>query len=60
MMVPAHLFGLEMIDLILRNDGRFYPFAARRYHVLRQGRRQRRGIRGRSKRGAAGDCAKRK
>jgi hypothetical protein len=58
-MPPAHLFGLEMIDIVLRGDRGFRIFAARRHEAgFRRYRRQRRGFRARSKRGSASDISK--
>jgi hypothetical protein len=56
---PAHLFGLEMIDVVLRGDRGFRTFAARRHEAgFRRYRRQRRGLRARSKRSSTGDISK--
>ena len=56
---PAHLFRLEMIDVVLRGDRGFRAFAARWHEAgFRRYRRQRRGFRARSKRGSAGDISK--
>ena len=53
-MTPANLLGLEMIDIVLRDDGRFGAVAMRRHQALfRPDRRQRRGLCARSKRGRA-------
>jgi hypothetical protein len=56
-MPPAHLFWLEMIDLVLADHSRFHIFSARRHEArLRGNRRQRRRLRSRSKgRGAGGN-----
>jgi hypothetical protein len=56
---PAHLFGLEAIDIVLRGDCGFRAFAARRHEaVFRRYRRQRRGLRARSKCCSPGDISK--
>jgi hypothetical protein len=50
-MVPTHLLRLQPIDIILRNHGGFRAFAVRRHQTrFRRNRRQRRGLRRRSKR----------
>jgi hypothetical protein len=49
-MAPAHLLGLEVIDIVLRDHGGFSGIAARRREmVLRRNRRQRCSLRARSK-----------
>ena len=56
---PTHLFGLEPIDIILRGDRGVRAFAVRwREAVFRRYRRQRCGLRARSKRCSAGDISK--
>ena len=56
---PAHLFRLEMIDIVLRDNGGFSALAGRRRQTrLRRNRRQRHGLRARDKRGRA--CSKSK
>ena len=51
-MTPAHFFGFEVIDIVLRDHRRFRALAARRSQTLRRrNRRQRSGIRARSKYG---------
>jgi hypothetical protein len=51
---PTHLFGLEMIDLVLPDDRGLRGFRARRRQTLtRRNRRQRRSVRTCSKRGGA-------
>jgi len=55
---PAHLFGLEAIDIVLRGDRGFRTIAVRwREAVFHRYRRQRRGLRARSKRGSTGDIS---
>ena len=55
---PTHFFGLEAIDIVLRGDRGFRTFAVRwREAVFRRYRRQRRGLRARSKRGSTGDIS---
>ena len=55
-MTPAHFFGLETIDIVLRDNGRLCALAVRRRQaLLRSDRRQRRGLRARGKRGGACD-----
>jgi hypothetical protein len=50
---PTHFFRLEAIDLALRNHGGFRAIAVRRHQaLLHRNRRQRRGLRARSKRGS--------
>jgi hypothetical protein len=56
---PAHLFGLEVIDLVLPDHRRLRIISARRRQILtRRDRRQRRGVRTCSKRGRACDYSK--
>jgi hypothetical protein len=51
---PSHLFWLELIDIVLGDDRGICTFNARRREALfRSNRRQRRGLRARSKRGSA-------
>ena len=38
MMMPTHLLRLEMVDLVLRNNGGFYTLATRRRYRVRQTR----------------------
>jgi hypothetical protein len=55
---PTHLFGLEPIDIVLRGDRGFRTLAMRwREAMFRRYRRQRRGLRARSKRGSTGDIS---
>jgi hypothetical protein len=59
-MMPAHLLGLQMIDVVLGNDGGFHRLGGRRHNrLMRHDRWQWRGIRRRSKRCDAGDRTKR-
>jgi hypothetical protein len=55
-MAPTHLFGLEAIDIVLRGDRGFRTLAVR-WRLFRRYRRQRRGLRARSKRGSTGDIS---
>jgi hypothetical protein len=51
MPVPAHLLRLQMVDIVLRNHGRFRSLAVRRYQArFRRNRRQRRSLRSGGKR----------
>src|SRR6266436_174000 len=55
---PTHLFGLEAIDIVLRGDRGFRTFVVRwREAVFRRYRRQRRGLRARSKCCSTGDIS---
>jgi hypothetical protein len=56
---PTHLFGLEAIGIVLRGNRGFRAFAARWHNaVFRRYRRQRRGLRTRSKCCSTGDISK--
>ena len=55
----AHLLRLETIDFVLCNDRGLGSFAARRHQAMySRNRRQRRGVRGRSKCGGGGGSGK--
>jgi hypothetical protein len=59
-MMPAHLLGLQMIDIVLGNNGRFHVLGARwREPLMRHDWRQWPGIRSGSQRCGACDRAKR-
>jgi hypothetical protein len=53
MMMPAHLFRLDAIDVVLRDDGGLSASGRGSGLQFSGHRRQRRGLRGCSKRGAA-------
>ena len=56
---PTHFLGLKAIDIVLRGDRGFRAFAARWHEaVFRRYRRQRRGLRTRSKCCSTGDISK--
>jgi hypothetical protein len=58
-MAPVHLFGLEVIDIVLADDRRPRGLAARRREALLGcDRRQWRGIRSRSKHAGARNSSK--
>ena len=58
-MAPAHLFGLEMIDLVLAHHSGFRIFAARGHEArLRGNRRQRRSLHARGKGRSTGGNSK--
>ena len=56
---PAHLFGLETINIVLRDNGGLCVLAGRRHQtLLRQNRRERRSLRARRQRGRARNKSK--
>jgi hypothetical protein len=60
MMTPAHLFGLETIDLVLRGNSGFRSRAKQALHGLpRWNWRQRRCLRAHCERRSAGNQSKR-
>src|ERR1700722_15912345 len=57
--MPTDLFGLETIDLVLRDDRGHSAFSARRHQALfKRNRRERRSLRDDSKDCDAGGCSK--